>query len=177
MKLTKECVTERKLTNEEMEKVFYANENIRNMCRERIRLSDSDFIDDIIMGLKECKCDYSLGGCSRSYLTTNHGKEFEMLNALLEIQKNYGFMNDEATDSIEFLLQKYDELQLIEDGSEYYEAYDEFASEVQNICQIFANQADEELNYYYTDEELLGVFYDYEEEFTIDESEVLPYLD
>lgn len=176
MQLTKTCKTERELTAEERERVFYANENIRNMCLEKLRDSDNDYLDDILHELRGSKCNYEFGN-GKGFLSVREGETQDILQRLLKIQNDYGFMKDETTEQIKFLLQEYDKVQEIEDGSEYYSAMDDFTSAVEDVCQEFAYQVDRTLNYNYTDEDLLEVFHDYEEDFTAGESEVLPYLD
>ncbi|QIW88608.1 hypothetical protein P59_239 [Bacillus phage P59] len=164
---TKKFVEE--MSQEELVKVFNANEKLQNEVLEDMIDSEMHWIGEKLDYVRDSLSDWSVGTCQRSYITVKKMNSF--LQGLIEMDKSVPAFNDEKAAEVIGNLQKafdayyYAEVEEEDDLEELAE------KAAQEAADELAAQFDRDLNYLYSHDAQLSYFLEFYADARMDDPE------
>ena len=136
----------RNLTNEELKKVFNANEKLQQEVMEDMEGSEMLWISEYLNCFKDSLSNWSIGFYNRNFITIKDGAEYEFLQNTLEAQKNFCFLEDKFTNIIASLMKKYDKLDELWYVEGKQKEYDNLQIEIDEEFENIQNEVLDQFN-------------------------------
>lgn len=144
------------LSEKELTKIWEVNEKLRSKVEDDYIESEMFYISEILHCIKNSLKNWSIGFYNQNYIDIKNNYDF--LNGLLEIQKDYCFLEDKYTNNIRKLIDEYNEFYCMSYDDENYERIEEeIYFKIEKIKEIFLNEINDITNH--NDEEDLKRYF------------------
>lgn len=162
------------LTEEELLKVYHANEKLRNEVLKDHIESVMDYVDECLIPLKNGLSNWSVGTIERPYLKVNDYKLYHFMEGMKKAQSDYCLLPDDEAhliDELEKAIYDYQESKTYSD--EYYELEKLALEKAQNIADKVAEIFKKNLDACFGRKELENYFIEFYSEVRLNGTEYI----
>lgn len=145
------------LTVEELEKVFDANDQLREEVEDDYQESQMDYISDILESMKDGLSNWEVGYGSRPII--QYRDERELFEATLEACDSFGFLSEEYTKKVKYYLGRCDVLDGMDYENRQFKGLEEYieragsrvAEEIVSTFEQILDYSDSDIRDYFLD--------------------------
>lgn len=133
------------LTNDELKKVFHANQKLRDDVYDDMIETEMHYIGEQLDYLSDGLSDWSIGTYNRNYIKISDPSDF--ISALDAVEKDIPILTDKETPKLKYALELSDKYRFSEMYSdEYYELEEELEEVARELADIVVGRFTEILD-------------------------------